>query len=98
MSRNAAPPPEVTLVYREVGKTHVFTAANLRGFHVGSSSLHFAFDHLAAALGEHVSRACNCEASYRLQVSYDEFERHLTGCELTGNFVVAKRALDEARV
>ncbi len=32
-----SPPIEVTLLYRNLGMTHVFIAENFRGFHVGLS-------------------------------------------------------------
>lgn len=94
-NRRATPPSEVTLVYRELGKTHVFTAQELKGLHIGSSSLQTAFEQAIIALGEHVSRVFGCDAEYEAELSYDDFQRHLradSASPLSGNFVIAKRA------
>jgi hypothetical protein len=96
VSANATPPPEVTLIYRELGKTHIFTVAELRGFHVGSSSRSFVFNQLAEALSEHVSLVYGCKAQYRLEVAYEEFEARLNGGELRAPFLIAKRAEEHA--
>ncbi len=97
------PPPEVTLLYREVGKTHVFTADHdkLRGFHIGSSDLSRAFHQAAIALGEHVSRVFGCSANYTLEISFTEFQERLGKDHdvqhiLAGGLLIAKR--DESRV
>jgi hypothetical protein len=93
--RRETPPQEVNLIYREVGKTHVFTAAELRGFHIGSESLAFAYENLAQALSEHVSRVFGCEAKYCIEGSFDEFRHHLGSENLLGSFVIAKKAEQE---
>ena len=99
------PPEQVTLVYREVGKTHVFTARELRGFHVGSCDRKFAFEHAFSALSEHVSRLYDCRAEYTSLLSYEQFENHLKAPAgngrdmltksmelLRGSFVIAQKA------
>jgi hypothetical protein len=99
------PPEQVTLVYREVGKTHVFTARELRGFHIGSCDRKFAFEHAFTALSEHVSRLYNCHAEYKPLSSFQQFENHLkvsatNGRDalsksvelLQGSFVIAQKA------
>lgn len=92
---HAMPPAEVTLVYREVGKTHVFTAPDFRGFHIGSSVLKTAYEQAVIALGEHISRVYNCPASYRIERSFKEFETLLKKeDEFASNFVFAKREME----
>ena len=88
--RNTVPPEQVTLVYREVGKTHVFTARELRGFHIGSADRKFAFEHAFAALSEHVSRLYDCKAQYQSILSYQEFEKHLKAPTNNGRDMMAK--------
>ena len=57
MGRPAAPPDEITLVYRPVGPSHVFTATgpSMSGFHISSPDLKVAFDLAGVALGKHVA-------------------------------------------
>jgi hypothetical protein len=93
---NLTPPAEVTLVYREVGKTHVFTAPDLRGFHIGSSVLKNAYEQAVIALGQHVSRVFECSVAYRMARSFKEFENLLKkDDEFSGNFVLAKREMED---
>lgn len=93
---NLTPPVEVTLVYREVGKTHVFTAPDLHGFHIGSSVLKNAYEQAVIALGQHVSRVFDCNVAYRMDRSFKEFESLLKkDDEFAGNFVLAKREMED---
>lgn len=89
---NNQPPREITLVYREVGKTHVFSTQEFRGFHVGSSSLKFAFEKAIVALGLHVSEEFSCPVEYVMESTFSEFEDHLSGKGVTPGFIVAKIA------
>jgi hypothetical protein len=88
--RHEVPPEQVTLVYREVGKTHVFTARELRGFHVGSAERKFAFEHAFTALSEHVSRIYGCHAEYKTDLTYAQFEAHLKGPTSNGSDLLKK--------
>jgi hypothetical protein len=85
-----AAPSEVNLIYRDVGKTHVFTALELPGFHIGSSQLEHVFTQATAALNEHVSRLCKCEAKYQLDYTFEEFLAQIQSH--TGPVVTARRA------
>lgn len=75
------PPKEVHLLYREVGRTHVFTAEEFRGFHIGARDLKKAYEQAITALGEHVSLTLNCTSpvKYEAEYSYADFVRHLKG-------------------
>jgi hypothetical protein len=86
-------PAEVNLIYRNVGRTHVFTALELPGFHIGSSMLEHVFQHATAALNEHVSKLCDCEATYKLDYSYEGFLAQIESH--TGPVVTARRASTE---
>ena len=90
-ARGSAPPDHVTLVYREVGKTHVFTAQGLKGFHVGSCTLDAAFKLALTALGEHVSLLCGREVKYEAATALRDFKQHLKGDDILAPFVVANR-------
>lgn len=79
MKHRASPPDMIRLVYEEVGKTHVFTAENFPGFHIGASVLRKAYDDAIVALGEHVSRVYGCTVSYDTGLDFDAFLRHLKG-------------------
>ena len=85
-----AAPAEVNLIYRNVGKTHVFTALELPGFHIGSSMLEHVFQQATDALNEHVSKLCKCEAKYKLDYSYEGFLAQIESH--TGPVVTARRA------
>ena len=91
-----SPPSEITLVYRVVGKTHVFTALDMTGFHIGSSSLRCAFEQASVALGEHVTAVSGMQAQYSFEPSFEAFEAHLKGKGLIGNFVKALRSEQSA--
>jgi hypothetical protein len=86
-------PAEVNLIYRNVGKTHVFTALELPGFHIGSSMLNHVFDHALSALNEHVSKLYLCEATYKLDYSFDGFLAQIESH--TGPVVTARRSSTE---
>lgn len=80
MGRSATPPAEVNLIYRQVGKTHVFTALELPGFHIGSSRLSHVFNQAMPALNEHVSKLYHCKALYKFApASFDEFRSQISG-------------------
>ena len=89
MTMQVLPPSEVNLIYRNVGRTHVFTAMELPGFHIGSSLLEHAFNKAAEALNEHVSKLYRCEATYQLEFKYDAFLAQIGSS--TGPLVVARR-------
>lgn len=89
MATQLLPPSEVNLIYRNVGKTHVFTAMELPGFHIGSSRLEHAFNKATEALNEHVSKLYKCEATYQLEFDYDAFLAQI-GSSM-GPLVVARR-------
>src|SRR4051812_44705817 len=85
-TNTGTPPREITLVYRPVGKSHVFTAtgANMKGFHISSPDRKVAFDLAALALGKHVGLVYGVHpVRYEIENSYDEFESHIGG--INGN-------------
>lgn len=92
MSYGASPPDEITLVYRPVGLSHVFTATGpeMSGFHISHPSLQVAFGLAALGLGRHVTSLYGIEANYEIQCSYDDFLSHLKGEGQQGNFVIAR--------
>jgi hypothetical protein len=94
------PPDEITLVYRPVGLSHVFTAAGpeMSGFHISSPSLEVAFGLAAPGLGRHVSSLYGVEAKYEIPCSFDEFLSHLKGEGQHGNFVIARMTQAECLV
>lgn len=104
MDQHRQPPNEVTLVYGVEGKTHVFTAHKLAGFSIGSASRKTAFEQAIIALGEHISLLYGCKAEYLADMTYEEFESHLSDKSrkdadvLLSNFVVAKFTEQRAHV
>ncbi len=85
-AQTGTPPREITLVYRPVGKSHVFnaTGANMKGFHISSPDRKVAFDLAAIALGRHVGLVYGVPTvRYEIQHSYDQFEAHVGG--INGN-------------
>lgn len=85
-----SPPREITLVYRPVGKSHVFTATgpNMKGFHISSPKLRLAFDLAPVALGQHVALVYGVPARYEIEHSFDDFEEHLSE-SIPGNRIKA---------
>lgn len=81
-----APPKEVTLVYRNLGMTHVFIAEEFRGFHVGGSTLRDALDTAIHALGKHVTVLYGLPnaVEYALEGTLDEFEDRLQDAGVDG--------------
>lgn len=93
MTRLATPPPdEITLVYRPVGPSHVFTASGpeMCGFHISSPKLKVAFDLARASLGRHVALIYGGAAEYEFEHSFEAFEADLNGESLCGNIVKAR--------
>lgn len=79
MGAHLNPPSEVTLVYRPVGKSHVFTANGhkMSGFHISSPVLKTAFELAGVALGKHVKTIYGIDAQYEIESSFDNFVKHL---------------------
>lgn len=92
-----SPPKEVTLVYRNLGITHVFIAEEFRGFHVGGATLRTAIDNAIHALGKHVTAVYGLEkpAQYTLQGTFDEFESQLQDADAPLNFSVVAQITPE---
>jgi hypothetical protein len=89
-------PDEVALVYRMVGETHVFTSTGIDGLvHVGSHDKRTAFDCAFKALSLHVSKTSGMAVEYEPEQSFEEFFDDAHAAEITGNFIVAKRAKGE---
>ncbi|MFA6265614.1 MAG: hypothetical protein WC670_07870 [Pseudolabrys sp.] len=86
----AVPPSEVTLLYRNLGMTHVFIAEEFRGFHVGGTTLRGALNTAIHALGTHVTLLFKLDApvSYRLEGTPAEFEDRLHDSNKPMNFSV----------
>lgn len=71
-------PKHVTLDYRLVAKeTHVFTAREVPGLHISSTSLEEAFTKAFEGLSIHVSELFDETIRYKPEVSFDEFRSHL---------------------
>ena len=104
MARMSDAPERVELAYRLVGRTHVFTAHEFRGFHIGSAELRTAFEQAAVALGEHVTNLYGLHdqpVQYKAEMTFDDFQNHLemTTSDVDGflrRYVVAKRAMAPA--
>jgi hypothetical protein len=88
-----APPKEVTLVYRNLGMTHVFIAEDFRGFHVGGPTLREALDTALHALGKHIKLLYDLPApvQYKLDGTLGEFEDRLQDPNAPLNFSVTAR-------
>jgi len=88
---HATPPEEITLVYRLVGPSHVFTAngPEMSGFHISHPNLKVAFDLAGKALGKHVSLIYRVDAQYEFERSFADFESHLK-CGISANQVKAR--------
>jgi hypothetical protein len=87
------PPSEITLVYREVAPSHVFTALGprMRGFHISHPDRKTAFKLAEAALGAHVKLAFGVDAAYHISTKYEDFESHINGSRsLDSNKVKAR--------
>lgn len=90
-------PNEVTLVYREVGNSHVFTAAGIVGLvHVGSCDRKKAFDNAFVALSTHVSMLTGKKVSYVPDRTYEDFAEHVGGNDLSSNFITARKQMNVA--
>jgi hypothetical protein len=93
MGVRSTPPQEVTLVYRPVGPTHVFTAngPEMSGFHISHPDRKVAFELAGDALGKHVKLIYGVDAEYEFDRSFADFESHLKG-EISANQVKARIA------
>ena len=88
----ANPPAKIPLAYRKVGETHVFTASGFTGFYMGHAELRIAYENVARALGEHVSKVSGRKVDYALEMGYADFARTLEGDGGSlPNFITAKR-------
>lgn len=52
-------------------------------------SLKCAFDLAVFGLGKHVSELYGCEAVYRVEGNFEDFEAHLNGRSLQSNLITA---------
>jgi Na+-transporting NADH:ubiquinone oxidoreductase subunit NqrB len=79
MTSCTSPPDEIILVYRQVGRLHVFTAvgSEMSGFHISHPDLKTAFYLAGAALGRHVVLIYGVEPQYEFERLFDDFE---AGC------------------
>jgi hypothetical protein len=68
---------EISIVYRKVGDSHVFTTLEFNGFQVGGPSLKRAFENLPEALSAHVSALEKAPMRYTLTESWQDFEGRL---------------------
>src|SRR5262245_15917673 len=87
------PPDEITLVYRNLGMTHVFIAQEFRGFHVGGPTLREALDTAIHSLGKHVSLlyGLTTPVEYQLQGTLGDFEDLLLDADAPLNCAVTAR-------
>lgn len=87
MPRGSSPPEEITLVYRPVGPSCVFTAngPEMSGFHISHPHRKVAFDLAVKALGKHVALIYGVDAHYEFELSYEDFEAQLKSHEITAN-------------
>ena len=81
MARREAPPDEITLVYRPVGPSHVFTAlgAHMSGFHISHPDLKVAYGLAEASLGPHVKLIYGVAVEYEIPMGFEAFSRHIKG-------------------
>jgi hypothetical protein len=95
--QTGSPPHEITLVYRPVGQSHVFTATGpkMKGFHISSPDLRVAFDLAPVALGKHVALIYGVPARYEIEHPFADFEAHLRE-SIPGNRIRAVIAGAEA--
>lgn len=96
-AHTGTPPREITLVYKPVGKSHVFTAtgSKMKGFHISSPDRKRAFDLAGVALGRHVGLVYGVQTvRYEILNSYDEFEAHVGG--INGNRLKAVIAASQS--
>lgn len=91
MGHRQPPPDEITLVYRFVGPSHVFTAngPEMCGFHISHPYRKVAFELAVEALGKHVALIYGVDAKYEVERSYLDFKSHLKS-EIEGNQVKAR--------
>jgi len=91
------PPQEVTLVYRNLGMTHVFFAEEFHGLHVGGQTLREALDNAIYALGKHITLlyGLSTPAQYALQGTADDFESQLRDANAPLNFSVTAKMAPE---
>jgi hypothetical protein len=75
---HGAPPAEIELIYKQIGKSHVFTAPSVGGFYYGSTSLEKTFNEAAKALSMHISRLYKVHTDYHLDSSLSAFKDHLS--------------------
>lgn len=96
---NRAPPTEITLLYRNLGMTHVFIAEEFRGFHVGGATLQDALDTALHALGKHVGRLyeLSTPVEYHLQGTLHDFEDQLRDADAPLNYSVTARISSSSR-
>lgn len=96
---DASPPQQVTLVYRNLGITHVFIAEEFRGFHVGGATLRDAMDNAIYALGKHITAVYGLKtpAQYTLRGTFDEFESQLQDADAPLNFSVIAQIATKKR-
>jgi hypothetical protein len=97
MTRRETPPEEITLVYRPVGPSHVFTAngPEMSGFHISHPQRKTAFELAVKALGKHVHLIYAVDAHYQFERTYEDFEAHLKDA-IEGNEVKARITRDIA--
>lgn len=96
MVEHVGVPTSVSLVYRMVGATHVFSSKGINGLvHVGSDNREDAFRGVMTALNKHVTHAYGCEATYSCAMTYEQFSDHLDrDNDIAANFL--ELTLDQA--
>jgi hypothetical protein len=72
MFRNQSPkiPEDVGLLYRPVGRSHVFSAPDLPGFQIGHPDLQLALEGICPALSSHLSATHGVPLRYELAGDY----------------------------
>lgn len=87
-------PREIALVYRQVGKSHVFTSKSAEGLHIGSSDLGYAFEWAIKGLSAHFTKLYGRPVRYETQMDYSEFETRLLSSDegIGGGVVFAQLA------
>jgi hypothetical protein len=95
-SSHIAIPEGVELVYRKLGNTHVFSSKGIKGLlHIGSVDRETAFNNVVPSLNAHVAEAYGCEAVYSIDLSYNDFCKHVDSSEnVFGNFIHVTLAND----
>jgi hypothetical protein len=95
MQMDRIAPKEVQVLYRSLGRVHVFTSPHLPGLHHAHMDLRKAFDTLPDVVAELVELQYNQCHHYSLDRNFEAFEETLRS---TSELPVFKLSVDRAAV